>query len=321
MGESSSHAARKCPVTHLADVEGERLADITHLIVGESVRVRAASFLASRPRPFLRWAGSKRVLLPQIVEHLPKTFGTYYEPFLGAGSLFFLLQPSCAVLGDLCAPLVSTYEAVRDNAASVLRYLSQLRINKKTYYKVRAESPSGRYKGAANFLYLNLACWNGLYRVSARGNFNVPYGRPRSRNLHDYENIKECSRLLNQPGIKLENRDFEQTLSTATRGDLVYLDPPYVTGHNNNGFRDYNEALFSWDDQIRLARLATRLAQEGVSVVVSNALHADIKALYSAFSAFEVSRKSTLAGDSKFRGRATESLFVSLAGPRLEKPR
>ena len=220
-------------------------------------------------RPPIRWAGCKRQLLPRIVHVLPNTFHRYWEPFLGSGALYWLLKPDRAVLSDTCGPLIQTYQAIRDNVSAVMRYLRPLVPSKEQFYDVRARNTLGRFKAAAEFLYLNKSCWNGLYRVNAAGVFNVPYGRPKSDNTFDPTNLHACSALLSRSQATLLTQDFDQIASRVRANDFVYFDPPYVTAHNNNGFVDYNETLFSWEDQLRLADLANTLNRLGVSMVVS----------------------------------------------------
>ncbi|MEX0873918.1 MAG: Dam family site-specific DNA-(adenine-N6)-methyltransferase [Actinomycetota bacterium] len=271
---------------------------------------QAPRTLSAVPRAFLRWAGSKRALLDQIVESLPESYGTYYEPFLGSGSLFFLLQPTRARLSDRCEPLIETFCAVRDGADRVWAHLKPLAPSRELYYRLRSEDSRGRYKRAAVFIYLNKTCWNGLYRVNSDGIFNVPYGLPKSKTIASPENLKACSDLLAQPQIKLRSCDFEAALRSASKGDLVFLDPPYVTLHNNNGFVDYNHTIFSWDDQLRLSRVAKQLARKGVNVIVTNAYHDDVLNLYRGFSVQQLHRRSTIASESSHRRSTTEALLT-----------
>ncbi|MEY9260035.1 DNA adenine methylase [Brevibacterium epidermidis] len=270
---------------------------------------RAASPLSATPRPFLRWAGSKQRLLRQILPYIPTEYsGNYYEPFLGAGALFFLLEPEKAVLSDTCEPLIETYEAVRNSPSDVIRSLGNMDVlNKQQYYEIRDKSYLESADRAARFIYLNRAAWNGLYRVNNKGKFNVPYGRPRSANLVDADNLSSCSKILASASVSVA--DFENSVMDAKSGDLVYFDPPYVTGHNNNGFVDYNEKLFSWEDQQRLARLASELKASGVHVVVSNANHPSILSLYPSFRQAIISRRSALASDVAKRKSVTEVVF------------
>ena len=270
---------------------------------------RAARPFSATPRAFLKWAGSKRLLLSHLIEILPAEIGTYYEPFLGSGSLFFLLRPKKAALSDRCGPLIETFSAVRDNVSSVIRHLRTMVPDVELYYGIRSSPSRGLYKRAAEFIYLNKTCWNGLYRVNSSGCFNVPYGRPKSTVICDSENLRACALALRAEGVTLAVGDFAESLANALPGDLVYLDPPYVTTHTDNGFRDYNETLFSWKDQERLARMAQELVAREVSVIVSNANHPEIISLYDGFSARSFERKSTLSSDMTKRGRASEALL------------
>jgi DNA adenine methylase len=270
---------------------------------------RAMRYLSATPRPFLRWAGSKRALLTQFIDILPTRFRRYHEPFLGAGSLFFLLQPDKALLSDACGELVETFLAVRDKPGTVLRYLDELKIDRDMFYAVRANRSLGRYKRAAEFIYLNKACWNGLYRVNSNGDFNVPYGAPKSANVIDAPNLRLCADVLARPSVEIQHASFSDSLLEVQEGDLVFLDPPYVTGHNNNGFVDYNETLFSWGDQVEAAKAAVAAANRGANVIVTNAYHDDVLALYPGFSVRPLSRSSTLAANSAKRRRVEEAVI------------
>lgn len=221
---------------------------------------RAKRFFSGKPRPFIKWAGSKRFLLPEIVPLLPKRINAYHEPFLGSAALFFLLRPDMAFLSDACSDLIATYTAVASDAEAILSILSEWPADQELYYQLRDGAPStDRFTEAARFIYLNRNCWNGLYRVSLSGKFNVPYGRPKTSNELDTDNFRACAQELGRSDIVITSCDFEGNLQAVAPGDLVFLDPPYVTQHNNNGFREYNERLFSWADQIRLATVATAL--------------------------------------------------------------
>ncbi len=276
----------------------------------ELLITRASRPLSALPRPFLRWAGSKQRLLRQIVPRLPLRFRTYFEPFLGAGSLFFLLEPPNAVLSDTNLELVNTYRAVRDNPKAILRYLEGFDpMDRDEYYRIRDSKAHGRFRKAARFIYLNRACWNGLYRVNSQGTFNVPYGAPRSPSLVNSGVLLACSTALNHPGVELLHEDFETAIGNGSAEDLIFLDPPYVTRHNNNGFIDYNEKLFSWSDQERLAGVASELHRSGTHVLVTNANHPDLLDLYPSFNFDILSRYSTLAGKVS-RRKVTEEVLI-----------
>jgi len=186
----------------------------------------------------------------------------------------------------------------------------QWEVSRDSYYAVRALDPDTTAERAAKFIYLNKTAWNGLYRVNRAGGFNVPYGIPKSSNIVSLEILLECADAL--AAAKLKCADFEESLSGAVEGDLVFVDPPYTTSHKDSGFLHYNETLFSWDDQRRLAALCSRLAVGGVHVVVTNADHPSVRELYSDFSIEEYWRNSTLAGSAKHRRKVSELILTSL---------
>ena len=296
--EQGAHVTPKTDITERAvEVDRDALMEV------------ARRSLSAKPRSFLRWAGSKRALLPQIVEALPANFGVYREPFLGSGALFFLLRPERAALSDACSDLVQAFEAVRDDVGAVLRYLEPLKPDKETFYSVRGNRSRGRIRHAAEFIYLNKTCWNGLYRVNSDGEFNVPYGAPKTEFIADPANLRACSKALRAPGVSLNTSHFTDALADVSPGDLVFLDPPYVTGHNNNGFIDYNEKLFSWADQERAAECAIKAAQAGAHVIVTNAFHQAVLDLYPGFEMRPLVRHSTLASSASARREVTEAVL------------
>jgi len=281
------------------------------MLIDAEIGHRASRPFSAEPRPFLRWAGSKRFLLPHIAVVLPKEFGTYYEPFLGSGSLFFLLLADSAVLSDSCKDLITTYRAVRDNPEQVMSHLRLWKPDRDLYYEIREKRSSWRYRRAAEFIYLNKTCWNGLYRVNLEGKFNVPYGKPKTDNIVEGRELFTAAKALSRKGVKLLVADFGESLKDVEKNDFVYLDPPYVTGHNGNGFLEYNKNIFSWEDQVRLADTARRLASRGAHVIVSNANHAPVLKLYKGFKKKIIQRHSTLASDLEKRRKIDEALLFS----------
>ena len=259
-------------------------------------------------KPFLRWAGGKQWLARRLAPLILEEAGTYYEPFLGGGSLYFASLPSDAVLSDLNPRLVETYEALRDEPQSIINVLGQWPNEKDTYYKVRGSKFLDCPLRVAQFIYLNRTCWNGLHRVNRKGDFNVPFGN-NSRVVFDADHLLEISKALKDAELKCS--DFEKTLADAKKGDFVYLDPPYTAHHEQNGFRQYNDILFSWKDQQRLGDLAVMLAKKGCTVIVSNANHDSIIKLYPGFSYTKLSRHSVIAASSKHRRLTTELLIAS----------
>ena len=257
--------------------------------------------------PILKWPGGKRRLLRFILPLIPGEFGTYYEPFLGGGALFFALQPRSAVLADKNRDLISAYRQIKTNPEDVISALCDLQNNERAYYRVRAWQPDTVVERAARLIYLATLSFNGIHRVNLRGTFNVPYGYKKHLKTCEPLRIREASRILN--AAKLKSQDFEQTVQPATAGDLIYFDPPYTTTHGDNGFVKYNARIFTWEDQKRLARTAFRLASRGCSVLVSNADHPSIRELYRGFDVSVVERYSIMAASGNFRRRITECVF------------
>lgn len=259
--------------------------------------------------PFLKWAGGKRWLSYRAADVFPSEFGTYYEPFFGSGAVFFSLRPRKAVISDANKRLMEMYASIKYNWRKVFDLLSEHheKHSKEYYYLVRETNYRDSISRAAQLIYLNRTCWNGLYRVNAQGKFNVPKGT-RDYVLTDDDNFPGASKLLRN--AYLRSGDFEDAVFDAKRGDLVFFDPPYTVKHNNNGFIKYNEGLFSWDDQVRLRDCAVRLAKKGVRVVVSNADHESIKDLYDGIAELICAeRPSVISGLSVGRARTTELII------------
>lgn len=262
--------------------------------------------------------GGKRLLLKHILPLIPE-FSVYYEPFLGGGALFFALQPRASVLADKNAELVNAYLQVRDHCEKVIAALGKLRNTERDYYENRHRTPQSKIARAARLLYLTRLSFNGIHRVNLHGQFNVPYGYKTHLPTCNADEIRRCSDVLLDAEIR--GGDFEATVATARRGDLVYLDPPYTVAHGNNGFLKYNDRIFSWADQIRLARTACDLTKRGCRVVVSNAHHESILNLYRGFNVRIVERESVMAASSRYRRPIKECVFFSEGRPYVRKRR
>jgi DNA adenine methylase len=243
-------------------------------------------------KPFLRWAGGKQWLATRLAQFLDATNSEYYEPFLGGGSVFFSLQPKRATLGDLNIELVNAYLAVRDNPNRLISYLEQWPNDKKTYYNLRSRTFNDPIEKAARFIYLNRTCWNGLYRVNRAGRFNVPFAG-HNRAIFTREVIIRASQAL--AGVELKAGDFSGIVAEAQRGAIIYFDPPYVSTGNSNGFRRYNDKIFAWKDQKRLADIAQALDARGCIVIISNAGVSEVASLFDSFWISAVSRASNLS--------------------------
>jgi DNA adenine methylase len=262
-----------------------------------------------RRAPLLKWPGGKRALIRDLLPLVPSCFRRYYEPFAGGAALFFALRPHEALLADSNQELINCYAQVRDRPERVLRYLRTMPNTEEDYYRIRDSFPRSRAHQAARLIYLATLSFNGIYRVNLKGLFNVPYGRKAHLNPYDAPRLRSAAESLS--AVELLCCDFENAVETAGARDFVYLDPPYTVAHGDNGFLKYNSRIFSWTDQVRLARVASRLAARGCAVVVSNADHPSIAALYGAFRVIRVSRFSRIAASADSRGRITECIFYT----------
>ncbi|MHB9134772.1 MAG: DNA adenine methylase [Armatimonadota bacterium] len=259
--------------------------------------------------PFLKWPGGKRWLASTLLQCYPSSFRRYFEPFLGGGASFFALQPDNAILSDINLDLINTYQQIRDNVEEVIESLCQLPISKEAFLRVRSLKPINKLDVAVRMIYLSKTAFNGMYRVNRRGEFNVPFGcRPTTKVCDELE-LRGASNALR--GARILHADFEETVAEAGEGDIVYIDPPYTVSHANNGFVRYNESIFSWEDQRRLAAIAHCLANRGASVFVSNAAHGSLLELYSDFDVVELTRPSCISAAREYRVPVKEYLLCS----------
>lgn len=262
-------------------------------------------------RPFLKWPGGKNWFVKSYAHLMPTEFQRYIDPFLGGGSIFFHLEPNGAIISDSNQELILTYRAIRDHWGEVndLLQIHKQNHSKEYYYNVRNERPAEISEMAARMIYLNRTCFNGIYRVNRNGVFNVPIGT-RDSILFEYDHFEQKSELLRR--TEIISCDFEETINRAGRNDLLFCDPPYTVFHDNNGFIKYNERLFLWTDQVRLANAIHRAKERGVKILVTNADHEAIRDLYADqdYSILEISRYSSISGKKESRSQYHE-LIVS----------
>ncbi|HEU4407353.1 MAG TPA: DNA adenine methylase [Polyangiaceae bacterium] len=274
-------------------------------------------------RPFLKWAGGKRKLLPELVRRLPAAFGTYYEPFLGGGALFFHLRPRRAVLGDANERLVRAYRGVKESVDEVVGLLRSYAPTRETFDRLRALDVDRRSDAevAAWFIALNRLGYNGLYRVNRAGRFNVPFGDYQNPRLCDEGTLRACSSAL--AGADLVVSDFAEVVASARRGDVAYFDPPYVPLSATSSFTSYTSKGFTLDDQRRLRDAARELSARGVTAVVSNSGAPAVRELYAGpgfkLAPVKVARAINCKGDG--RGAVTELLIVARPGARAPRPK
>ncbi len=277
------------------------------------------TFSETSVKPFLKWAGGKRWFVANHSRILTASYRRYFEPFVGSGAVFFHLRPLRAVLADSNAALINTYQAIRSDWRSVWKKLRnhQRQHCVAYYYHVRSSQPISPAGMAARFIYLNRTCFNGLYRVNRNGEFNVPKGTKKTVVFPD-DNFRAVAMALRN--CELRVADFEEVLDRAQNGDFVYIDPPYTVRHNNNNFLRYNESIFRWEDQVRLAKAMYRANRRGALIVMSNANASCIRELYREFGVMlEVSRCSVLAADSTKRRNTTELIVTNMKEVGIER--
>lgn len=240
-----------------------------------------------KARPFLKWAGGKTKLLPELLKRLPRHYNNYFEPFAGGGALFFELSPRKAFLSDINEELINTYRVIRENLPELLEDLEKHTYSSEYFYKIRNAdrlrdfSSWDPIKRASRLIYLNKSCYNGLYRVNARGEFNTPFGDYSNPRIFDRENLSACSTLLKDATLACGSfRVFEQHMK---RGDFVYFDPPYVPVSKTANFTGYAKDGFSEDLQISLRDLCYRLTKKGVMFMLSNSYSEFVLESYKTF--------------------------------------
>jgi len=262
-------------------------------------------------KPFLKWAGGKRWLVQKYSNIFPKNFRRYFEPFLGSGAVFFYLAPQLAVLSDINKELIETFRAIQKDWRRVYHFLQihQKKHSKNYYYLMRSKKISDPFERAARFIYLNRTCWNGLYRVNKKGEFNVPIGT-KDKVIREDDRFDLVAKALKNAELLTE--DFEKVIDKAQKDDLVFVDPPYTVHHSNNSFRKYNEKLFSWSDQERLVKTLKRAIKRGVKIIGTNAYHESITELYSQnFEIVLINRASNISAKKESRGKFEEIIFFA----------
>ncbi len=233
-------------------------------------------------RPILKWAGGKQQLLPRLLSRLPERYGRYVEPFFGGGALFFALAPADAVIGDANPELVNLYRQVAEGVDAVLGHLRGMTVSRDAFYVERALDwralePS---RAAARTLYLNKTCFNGLYRVNRQGRFNVPYGRfAKPPCIADEARLRTASALLSRATIV--QGDWRDTVAAhAHAGDVVFLDPPYLSVTATSDFKRYTADQFREADHQAMVPVIADLTARGCHVLLTNANHPLLRDLF-----------------------------------------
>ncbi len=262
-------------------------------------------------QPIVKWAGGKTRLLKHLLPMMPASYGRYFEPFLGGAAMFMRLQPAGAVLTDVNEELINAYRVVRDDVEALIEDLGRHRYDKGYYYNVRAVDPSTLrpVQRASRMLFLNRTCFNGLYRVNRRGQFNVPFGRYSNPRLVHAERLRAVSEALE--GCTVALADYAEATAGAVEGDFVYFDPPYFPLTRTSSFTSYTKLAFGPDDQRRLAGVFDDLTARGVRCMLSNSDTPFIKALYAHHKVRIIEAPRAISRDPSGRRKVTEVVVTN----------
>ena len=268
--------------------------------------------LKSETYPIVKWVGGKRQLMFELLKNMPKSYNRYFEPFIGGGALFFELQPDNAYIADMNEELINLYQVVRDNVDELVADLQKHDISKEYFMEIRNIDRTEEYKNwsniqkASRFIYLNRTCFNGMYRVNSKGEFNVPFGHYKNPRIVDEKNLINCSNLLQRTEIR--HSDFSEILTKVQEGDFVYFDPPYVPLNETSSFTSYTKDGFDIDMQFKLRDVCDELDSRGVNFLLSNSDTKLVNDLYENYNIKKVFASRQINANADGRGKITEVL-------------
>jgi DNA adenine methylase len=271
-------------------------------------------------KPLLKWAGGKGQLLNEICPLIPKTYGKFIEPFFGGGAVFFSLQPTQSVIADSNDELINLYQIVKTHPKLLVNLLKKFNYSEDDFYAIRETNRQNLspLHMAARTIYLNRTCFNGLYRVNKKGQFNVPFGKYVNPKICDAENIFACSAILQNSYI--ECGDYKKTLhSHAKEGDLIFLDPPYLPVSEYSDFKRYTKEQFYEEDHVELATEVQRLHDIGCHVILTNSNHPLVHELYGSFKIQVLKTRRNINSDSS--KRVGEDVIVNIPAKKRLKIR
>ena len=276
-------------------------------------------------KPFVKWAGGKRQIIDKLKQYAPDEYNVYYEPFVGGGALLFELSPKSAVINDYNEELMNVFRCIKEESkfTKMCSELNRYEVNhsEEFYYEMRSKDKDKAkfkkmpdYKRAARTIYLNKACFNGLYRVNKNNEFNVPFGKKTKVNTYDGQNLGIIHSYLNFNDVIIQNIDFEESVKTAKAGDFIYFDPPYDS--ETSTFNDYTENGFGKEEQVRLARVYKELADKGCYVMLSNHNTTLVKDLYKEYNINYIEAKRNINSNGKKRGKVSEVIITNYENKR-----
>jgi DNA adenine methylase len=275
-------------------------------------------------QPFLKWAGGKRQLLPQIEKFFPQKFTNYYELFLGGGAVFLHLQPQKAVVNDFNEDLINCYKCIKSNFEELIEKLEyyETKNDSESYYEIRALDRKEEYKNwtmvekAARLIYLNRTCYNGLFRLNSSGQFNSPFGSYKNPSICNEPVLRALNKYFNENDIEFRSGDFYDACKDAPKGSFIYLDPPYDQFEDQVNFVGYTKNGFTRNDQTRLKEMCDELIERGCYVILSNSktrfildLYSD-KTKYVTYAIETVNARRSINSDPTKRGEIEEVLII-----------
>lgn len=274
-----------------------------------------------KAKPFVKWAGGKRQIIDKLLKLVPVEYDTYYEPFVGGGALLFELSPKEAVINDSNKELMNVYKILSTDKGyeETLKLLNtyEKKHDEAFYYKIRNLDKDKEkfaklndYERAARTIYLNKACFNGLYRVNSKGEFNVPFNKKLKINTYDGQNMILAYVYFQTNKITMLSTDFEEAVKDAKKGDFIYFDPPYDS-ENDDTFNSYTEEGFGKEEQRRLARVYKELSDRGCYVMLSNHNTTLINELYNEFNIHVISAKRNINSKGEKRGKVEEVIITN----------
>lgn len=277
--------------------------------------------IKEKPKPFIKWVGGKRQLLNQFkslglyppINFNPKV-NSYFEPFIGGGAVFFDLLPEKAILSDLNNELITTYNVIKHDADSLIQDLKKHKYEKEYFLKIRSlktESLSN-IEVASRFIFLNRTCFNGLYRVNSKGEFNVPFGKYNNPLICDEVNLRRVSKSLKN--VEIINQDYKEVSKKAKKGDFIYFDPPYFPINATSSFTSYTKENFLEKEQIELRDLFKNLSDRGCFVMLSNSDTPFINSIYQEIGVAKINyiqAGRSINSNSNKRGKISEVVITN----------
>jgi DNA adenine methylase len=275
--------------------------------------------------PFIKWAGGKTSLLSHLLANVPSNIANYYEPFLGGAALFFAVSGRGprfnAHLSDTNGELITAYRVIKEFPDDLIEVLSIFQkeydqaIDKMRYFYAKREwKPETSVESAARLIFLNKTCYNGLYRVNSKGEFNVPFGRYKRPRIVNVDNIRAISQILRNTNAELRSTDYKDAVASCGNADFVYLDPPYSPPSKTSKFTSYTPDGFSEKDQEELAEAFGKLVDRGCTVLLSNSDTALTRHLYNDFETRKVKVNRPI--NSVGTGRSGYRELIVLGHPR-----